>query len=315
MRLATLCTITLLSAALASSAAGPTFDAASVSLTGPEIQQPFTITGGPGTSDPGRFRAPRIQMINLLARAFGVSIDQITGPAWLRDVAASNNYTIVATMPPDTTKEQFEQMLQNMLAERFHLVFHHETRNFPGYELVVDKGGPKFKDVTPAPQDANPDAAAADLRTMMSAGRGADGFPNVPGSRVMGQGGRGGQQKTKYQERTMAQFISNLGFLIGSSQGKSVLQGYPQPRVADKTGLTGIYTFVLEYYDQSSADRRASLPTPASGATPEASEPDGGLPNIFAAIQKQLGLRLDKTADVPVDVIVVESVDKVPTEN
>ena len=57
--------------------------------------------------------------------------------------------------PRVTLEHQFHQMLQNLLAERFHLVFHRETRNFPGYELVVDKGGPKFKEVTPTP-DANP---------------------------------------------------------------------------------------------------------------------------------------------------------------
>ena len=49
------------------------------------------------------------------------------------------------------------------------------------------------------------------------------------------------------------------------------------------------------------------------GSPPVASDPSGGLPNVFVAIQKQLGLRLDKTADVPLDMIVVDSVDKVPT--
>ena len=58
----------------------------------------------------------------------------------------------------------------------------------------------------------------------------------------------------------------------------------------------------MEYSDRGAANLRSTLP-------------DGGLPNIFTAIQKQLGLRLNKTADVPMDVIVVESVDKVPTEN
>lgn len=103
-------------------------------LTGPEIQQPYTITGGPGTNDPGRFRATRIGMSDLLARAFDVSTDQLAGPAWLRDFASMDFYTVVATMPPDTPKEQFQKMLQNLLVERFHLVFHRETRNFPGYE-------------------------------------------------------------------------------------------------------------------------------------------------------------------------------------
>jgi uncharacterized protein (TIGR03435 family) len=318
VRLAVSCTIAFLISGTAAFAAGPTFDAASVKLWTDEIKQPYTITGGPGTNDPGRFRAPRIPLFNLLARAFDVSTDQISGPAWIREVGSANNFTIVATMPTNTTKEQFQLMLQNLLVERFHLVFHHETRNFPGYELVVDKGGPKFKEVTPT-QGANP-GEGMQFGAAMNASRGADGFPDVPGSRVMGQGGRGGQQKTKYQERTMAQFISNLGYLIGSSQGKSVLEGFPQPRVVDKTGLTGTYTFILEYYNATTANLGSRLPPgvapdPGNVAPPAAGDPDAGLPNILTAIQKQLGLRLNKTADVPVDMIVVESLDKVPTEN
>jgi uncharacterized protein (TIGR03435 family) len=41
----------------------------------------------------------------------------------------------------------------------------------------------------------------------------------------------------------------------------------------------------------------------------------GGLPTIFTAVEKQLGLRLEKVKDVPLDVIVIDHVDKVPTEN
>jgi uncharacterized protein (TIGR03435 family) len=78
----------------------------------------------------------------------------------------------------------------------------------------------------------------------------------------------------------------------------------------------------LEYYNAGTADltrQLAALLPPradsdsANGAPPAPSDPGGGGPNIFAAIQKQLGLRLDKTADVPLDMIVIESVDKVPT--
>ena len=122
----------------------------------------------------------------------------------------------------------------------------------------------------------------------------------------------------------MAEFVSNLGFVIGSSQGKSVLHGFLQPRVVDKTGLTGKYTFILEFHNEGSANLanqfRSVLPArvdsdAANGPPAAASDPGSGLPNIFAAIQKQLGLRLDKTADVPLDMIVVESVDKVPTQD
>jgi uncharacterized protein (TIGR03435 family) len=322
MRFAALCGIAIFTSALAISADGPTFDAASVKLAGPDVRPPNTMTGGPGTNDPGRFRAPRIEMLSLLTRAFDVSMDQIVGPAWTRDFMSGNYYTIDATIPPGATKKQFHQMLQNLLVERFHLVFHHETRNFPGYELVVDKGGPKFKEVTPTPNvDPN---AIPDMRTMLNGPRGADGFPNLPpGPQTMSQAGRGGQQRTKYQERSMAEFVSNLGFLIGNSQGKAVMDGYPQPRVVDKTGLTGKYTFVLEFYIAGAANSVVGLAalvlrgadSAAAQSPPVASEPDGGLPNIFTALQKQLGLRLDKVAAVPLDTVVVDSVDKVPTAN
>jgi uncharacterized protein (TIGR03435 family) len=317
MRWIDFCSVALLALNLATPVHGQTFDAASVKLTGPEVQQPYTITGGPGTNDPGRFRAPRISMSTLLARAFNVSIDQITGPPWLHDVAHANYYTIVATIPPGTTKEQFQKMLQNLLVERFHLVFHREVRDFPGYELVVDKGGPKFAEITPT-EGANV-GAAPDVRILLDAPAASDGFPKVPGPRTMSQSGRDGTTRTKYQERTMTEFVANLGFVIGSSQGKGALEGFLQPRVVDKTGLTGRYTFVLEYHDEGSANLARMLPasggnSEAGGFAPVAVDPGTG-PNIFTAIQKQLGLRLDKVAAVPLAMIIVESVDKVPTEN
>jgi uncharacterized protein (TIGR03435 family) len=88
--------------------------------------------------------------------------------------------------------------------------------------------------------------------------------------------------------------------------------------VVDKTHLAGKYDFRLEY---SCAGCRglssiaATLPWIA-GRLPADAEPAGsGLPTIFTALEKQLGLRLEKVRDVPVDVIVVDRVDKVPTEN
>ena len=233
------------------------------------------------------------------------------------DVTAQTYYNIEATMPPATTTEQFQKMFQNLLIERFHLVFRRETRNFPGYALVVDTdGGPKIKQVTP---DENP--VAPTTQAMIQGPKGGDGFPVVHGPFTMGQMDGSRKTRTKYQERSMAEFVSNLGFIIGSSRGKSVLDGYLQPRVVDKTRLTGKYTFILEYYNAGTASLAAALPMldrTGGGATdnsaPAASDPSGA-PDIFTAVRKQLGLRLDKTADVPLDVIIVDSVDKTPTEN
>lgn len=58
-------------------------------------------------------------------------------------------FAVSATMPATTTKEQYCGMLRNLLAERFCLTFHYETRARPGYELTLSQGGPKFKQYVP----------------------------------------------------------------------------------------------------------------------------------------------------------------------
>src|SRR6185436_8412132 len=118
---------------------GQTFDAASVKAGSPEFVPGVSVSmrGGPGTSDPGRITYSWMNLKFLLTRAWDVRTDQITGPAWLSDPGNRDTYTITATMPPDTTKEQFQRMLQSLLIERFRIKLHHETRDFPGYELTV----------------------------------------------------------------------------------------------------------------------------------------------------------------------------------
>jgi uncharacterized protein (TIGR03435 family) len=107
-------------------AQGPAFDVASVKLLGTSDRKVPLFSGGPGSSDPERLHL-RVNMSLLLGAVFGVSVDQIKGPAWLRDFSAMPFYDIVATMPADSSKKQVEQMLENLLVARFHLVFHHET--------------------------------------------------------------------------------------------------------------------------------------------------------------------------------------------
>jgi uncharacterized protein (TIGR03435 family) len=245
-------------------------------------------------------------MTALLQGAFGVQVDQIKGPAWLRDFSAMPFYDVVATMPVDTTLEQYERMLQNLLVERFHMVFHHETRNFPGYDLVVDKGGPNLKEASPAAD------LVGDAPARKDAGLGSDGFPTAHGTRALGYSSTA-HQRRKFQEYTMGQFAANLDSLIGRAQGMYLEpDGPPEPRVADKTGLTDKkYTFILEYNCPACAPLSA---TSQLGAAPVDIDP-GGFSDIFVALQKQLGLRLDKTTDVPTDVIVIESLDKMPAEN
>jgi uncharacterized protein (TIGR03435 family) len=289
-------------------AKGPTFDVASVKPLSPDDRKAPLFSGGPDSSDPGRLHL-RVNMSLLLGAVFGVSVDQIKGPAWLRDFSAMPFYDIVATMPADSSKQQVEKMLQNLLVERFHLVFHHETGRFPGYELVVDKG-PKLKEVAP---DPNP---TVDPPAVRSAPTGSDGFPVVGGRRTSSSRQGTVNQRIKDQEWSMTDLARQLGFLIGRSGGKSLDDGFFQPRVIDKTGLTGKYTFILEF------DCPGCVPlAPAVSANPDGGNTSApvdeslGFPDIFAAVQKELGLRLVKTADVAMDVIVVDALNKIPTGN
>jgi len=261
------------------------------------------MRGGPGTGDPGRITFPRATLSTLLARAYDVLPEQISGPAWLDD-SSTYVYRIDATLPPNTTREQSLLMLRNLLAERFHLRLHHETRTRPAYELVVAAGGPKLKEWTPL--------------TNAPAGKGkptvdGNGFlrlpPGAPVGFIMGPG----SIRMSYRQ-TMAMFCHGLGTDINISKG--VPLGSPQPRVIDKTGLTGIYEFTLEFAGSiRSLGENLSAPADGEPGAPLASDPDQAAPDIFAAIEKQLGLKLVKVRDAPVDILVVDSADKVPTEN
>jgi uncharacterized protein (TIGR03435 family) len=154
-------------------------------------------------------------------------------------------------------------MLQNLLAERFHLVLHHETRNFAAYELVVDKGGPKLGG--------------------LAAG---DDAPGTPGPRVSPNGANATAGNITMKEQTMADLAQRLGMALYSAQ---VIQeqnpDLPIPRVVDKTGLTGKYTFSLDY---SPPGLLASPDSPASD-----------LQDLFVALRERLGLRLNKTKSAP----------------
>ena len=306
-------------------AVSPKFDAASVRTGDPFVNGvSFRMNGGPGTSDPGRITYTRVDMSALLKKAYDIRGDQLVGPDWLKDGAARNDadfYTITATMPTDTTAQQFQMMLQNLLAERFHLVVHHETKDFPGYQLVVANGGPKLKEAviesdtgTPAPRTGPP-------------GVNANGFPLLrPGSNhgsSFSRQGTWGMIRSTDRE-SMTEFATSLGAMVNESNGA---ENAPIPRVVDKTGLTGVYEFTLGFagkvilppamaaiMDSLRAAAESHLPGPVRSES-TATEPAEVGPNLFTALEKQLGLRLEKTKTGPVDIVTVDHLDRVPTEN
>jgi uncharacterized protein (TIGR03435 family) len=199
-------------------------------------------SGGPGTNDPGRIHYPHSTLKNLLVEAYDVARFQIQGPGWL-DTGAVD---IDATMPPQTTREQFHAMLQNLMVERFKLAMHRETKEFAGYTLVVAKSGPNLKEALEIP--AAPDGGSqAPVQPPAGPGRymaGSDGFPT---SLPLGRGGRGGRGGD-----SIPGFFAAHGWRMYFQQ-KSMrdLANYLRERlqrpVTDATALASKYDFTLTF--------------------------------------------------------------------
>src|SRR5580698_6627109 len=103
------------------------FDAASVKPGPPANTGRFTITGGPGTSDPTFLRYTNIPLKRVLMLAYDVKYWQIAGPDWLNTL----RFDISARIPEGATREQSLAMTRNLLAERFQMSVHRESKDLP----------------------------------------------------------------------------------------------------------------------------------------------------------------------------------------
>jgi uncharacterized protein (TIGR03435 family) len=284
------------------------FEVASVRASPPLPSSNGTVTimglrGGPGSTDPERLSG-KIDLRNALLRAFGVPYDQLTGPEWMQ----TEHYDFSAIVPPGTTPEQFNVMLQNLLVERFQITMHTAKKDFAVYEVVVGKGGLKMKLSTADPAPQGPTRAdpavlqdrALQMLAQLRAGNGAgldrDGFPTLPDDNHPAQRTVGTGTKTVVSARgqSMATVVDTLQRGMGAGA-----------RMIDKTGVTGLYDFNLQF----SRPGALTAAAPAAGAADPEDAPD-----LVTAAQSQLGLKLDKTT-APFDVLVIDHIEKTPTDN
>ncbi len=237
------------------------FEAASVKPSPPRdgTARYVAMSGGPGTGDPTHIVYNNVALFTLLRSVYDAYVFQISGPDWL----GLETFDITATLPAGTTKEQFREMLLNLLGERFHLKLHRESRDVSGYELTVGKSHPKLKN-----------AAEYDV-------------PDLGMSMNMDPGAKVPSVHLTFR----AQQLSGLVRSLGEELGKPVV---------DKTGLTGSYNFTFDYTAGA-----ANVATDA-GAT--------SAPDALTAVREQLGLNL-VSAKVPLDMIIVDSADRIPTGN
>ncbi len=233
--------------------AKPQFDVASVKPAGAYVRGQRLKVGGPGSDTPGRVTYNRVWLGLLLSEAYGVESDQVTGVDWIHDLTGGYMFTINATFPPDTTPDQYRLMLQTLLAERFHVVFHRETQGRPGYELLVAKVGHKLK--TPEEAAAEPQPKATGSVTGVN--HDAEGFPQLPPGtdRVSAViSGAGAMRLT--MRGTVDDLCKLLGNAINQAGGDGSL-GRAKPRVVNKTGLDALYEFRLAYAGWVSPPRPA----------------------------------------------------------
>jgi uncharacterized protein (TIGR03435 family) len=240
------------------------------------------LQGGPGTADPGQITYRDVQLSTLIGVAFGVRFDQVSGTGW----PYPQRFDIIAKLPAGATKDQLNLMLQNLLAERFNLQLHHESRILPVYVLTVAKSGPKLKE---SPKDSPP---APPPGTVIGGQLDESGFPTLPAGF---RGTRG---------------VPSSGHMrwVGQRVPMSTVAGLftlDHP-VVDQTGLTGEYDFKLEF-------ARGARPNAPAPDAPAADPAEAG-PDAFTAAESQLGLKLTPK-NLPFDVIVIDHIDKEPTAN
>jgi len=109
--------------------------------------------------DPDKYSATNVSLKSLIEKAYGIKVDLIVGePRWVDSARFDIRAKIV---DPDTemlkklTPEQSRLMFQSLLADRFQLRVHKESKVLPIYEMVIAKDGPKFKQSPPMPSVAD----------------------------------------------------------------------------------------------------------------------------------------------------------------
>jgi uncharacterized protein (TIGR03435 family) len=220
--------------------------------------------------------------------AYAVELPQVIVPEWARQ----QRYEIAANLPSGATREQVPQMLQALLAERFQLKVHRESREFPVYALTVGKGGLKIKG-TPVDPNAVPKA------TELTGGGTNAGVVINLGAGTFSVA----DDKLVVTQLTMAEVA---GALTRFSERKTI----------DATGLTDRFDFTLDlsHQDYQFVMMRAAInngyPVSSQGLTML----DGAPANVLGQYLSRTGLELQERR-MPLDVIVVDSSLKVPTDN
>ena len=234
---------------------------------------------------PQGFTARGATLQTVIGAAYGIQADLMSGtPDWVN----TEKYDIDVKLPDSAVENETKSkggigiahqlMLQALLADRFKLTLHRQTKNLQVYELVAAEGGPKLQEAKPVYMNPN--------------------GINGPEGRLPNRGmTRMSPGELIDQGATLQSLVEELSWQLGRT-------------VVDKTGLTGNYDFVLRWTPGPSEAGMAKLmgsnPAPNSAVSSDIASP------LFNAIQEQLGLKLEPQTR-PMQVLVIDHVEK-PSE-
>jgi uncharacterized protein (TIGR03435 family) len=240
----------------------------------------------------------------LISFAFGRGME-VQGPSWLREVRVD----IHAIPPVGSTRAQIPAMLQTLLAERFGLVAHVESRPAEVMLLTVADGGVRMKEVqavndleTPMAQhpDARIDSTGGSLNGSLRMLITAEGAMRTVTERSM-YDQVPGKIPQAFELNAIRMSMQELAAQLALSTGE---------RVVDQTGLTGLYQFRIALPRGGTGFlQRAGIVRNAQGDL--LSDPSGISP---AKSVETLGLKLEKKR-IPLDILVVDKVERTPKEN
>jgi bla regulator protein BlaR1 len=236
---------------------------------------------------PGRYDVAGVGLGGIVSQALRIPPNRITG---LPDWSFKERYAIAAKAPegtPSTDSRAMFVMLTNLLKDRFRMATHTETREMPVYNLVFARDdkrfGPAFKE------------SSAECRAVLAARN----EEVRRGARAAGLIGPSECESVRINPGGTASLSGVRMDMIAQ-----ILTPYVGRPVIDKTGLTIYYNVTLKWTPEVGS---ASVAPPGLPAGTLPLDPDA--PNLFTAVQEQLGLKLEN-ARAPLDVVVIDRLEK-----
>lgn len=283
-----------------------TFEVASVKAAGP--LDPQKIMSGQmrigKKVDKARVEYSSMSLDALIMEAYKVKSYQIAGPDWISGMSAPR-FDIQAKMPDGATEAQIPEMLQALLAERFGLKFHRDTKEHNIYALVVAKTGLKMK-----PFEAPAESAADDP------GQGIKVSGNMQdGKGVTVKGGQEGGTTKVNMGPDMKNMHIEFSKMPMAGLVEMLTRMVDRP-VVDMTELKGDYQVALDLPMSTMMAMAGAMnggPAPAGGDANKMAEASDPGTSVFESVQK-LGLKLEARKG-PMETIVVDHLEKTPTEN